>query len=53
VQSALKKVNGVNSVEVGAIDKATKSAVVTVKGTASSEALIAALQGTQYSAKVN
>ena len=53
VRSALGKVEGVDEIDVGPIDRASKSAIVTVKGTASKEALIAAFEGTQYSAEVH
>lgn len=52
MRSALHKVEGVESIDVGPIDKKTKSAFVQVKGTASKEALVAAFKGTQYSADV-
>jgi len=52
VRSALSKVDGIEAVEIGQIDKATKSAVVQVKGKVSDKALIAAFEGTQYTAAV-
>jgi copper chaperone CopZ len=54
VRSALSKVPGVESVDVGPIDQATKSAAVKVKvkGKTSDQALLEAFKGTQYSAKL-
>jgi hypothetical protein len=52
VRSALSSVQGVESVEIGTLNKESKSAPVTVKGTAQPDALIAALEAAKYSAKV-
>jgi copper chaperone CopZ len=48
IESALRRVPGVRTIEMGALDQATRSAAVTVTGKASADELIAAFEGTQY-----
>jgi len=52
VRSALSKVEGVEEIDVGLIDRETKTAIVKVKGNVTPAALIASFEGTQYSAKL-